>query len=136
MGQSYRFNGQDGLIGGNMSVRVPLRALAVHQPFAELIVIGAKTAEFRSRPTHLRERVYVYACDKLDADDIEWCNENYPHLHVQTLPRGLLVGTVAIVGCEGDELSGYAWQLKNEKKFSGPLTPKKKPCGGAIFCPF
>jgi ASCH domain len=37
------------------------RALSIRQPFVEMILIGKKTAEFRSKKTHKRERVYLYA---------------------------------------------------------------------------
>jgi ASCH domain len=37
------------------------RALSIRQPFVELILTGRKTAEYRSRYTHMRERVYLYA---------------------------------------------------------------------------
>ena len=108
-----------------MATKALQRALAVHQPFAELIVSGEKVKEFRSRRTHLRERVYVYACAKLDSEDINWCNENYPDLDIQSLPRGVLVGTVEIVGCERDGDRGYAWQLGEEEKFAKPMTAKR-----------
>ena len=38
-----------------------MRALSVRQPWAELIILGHKTIEVRSRRTHLRERVFIYA---------------------------------------------------------------------------
>jgi hypothetical protein len=38
------------------------RALSIRQPFAELIMRGKKDIEYRSRQTHIRERVFVYAC--------------------------------------------------------------------------
>ena len=42
-----------------------MRALSVRQPYAELIVRGAKKIEYRSTPTSIRERVYVYAAKRL-----------------------------------------------------------------------
>src|SRR5205809_702044 len=38
-----------------------MRALSIRQPHAERILRGTKTAEYRSRPTGIRERVYIYA---------------------------------------------------------------------------
>lgn len=35
-------------------------------PYAEFILRGIKKNEFRSRPTHIRGLVYVYAALKLD----------------------------------------------------------------------
>ena len=37
------------------------RAISIRQPYAELILRGKKKNEFRSRPTNIRERVYIYA---------------------------------------------------------------------------
>ena len=39
-------------------------ALSVRQPYAELILRGAKKIEYRSRPTKTSGRVYVYAAKK------------------------------------------------------------------------
>ena len=42
-----------------------MRALSIRQPFAELILRGIKTVEYRSRPTSIvGERFYVYASKK------------------------------------------------------------------------
>ena len=39
-----------------------MRALSVRQPFAELILRGIKTVEYRSRATNIiGERFYIYA---------------------------------------------------------------------------
>jgi hypothetical protein len=47
------------------------RALSIRQPLSELILLGEKTLEFRSRLTHIRERVYLYAGKKLTiVDDV------------------------------------------------------------------
>jgi ASCH domain len=38
-----------------------LRALSVRQPWAELILRGEKTIEYRSQPTKVRGKIYIYA---------------------------------------------------------------------------
>ena len=38
-----------------------MRALSIRHPYAEQILRGKKKAEYRSRPTNIRERVYIYA---------------------------------------------------------------------------
>ena len=38
-----------------------LRAISIRQPFAELVLRGDKIIEYRSKVTHVRGRVYVYA---------------------------------------------------------------------------
>ncbi len=37
------------------------RALSIRQPYAEWIMTGEKPIEYRSRRTHIRGRVYIYA---------------------------------------------------------------------------
>src|SRR3954466_10018261 len=40
----------------------PMRALSIRQPWAELILRGVKTVEYRSRPTHVvGQRFWLYA---------------------------------------------------------------------------
>ncbi len=46
------------------------RALSIRQPYAELILREIKIIEYRSRPTNIRERVYIYA-SQTPADDPE-----------------------------------------------------------------
>jgi len=42
-----------------------MRALSIRQPYAELILRGIKTVEFRSRSTNIiGERFYIYASQK------------------------------------------------------------------------
>ncbi len=38
-----------------------MRALSIRQPHAEAIMRRVKPIEYRTRPTHIRERVYIYA---------------------------------------------------------------------------
>jgi hypothetical protein len=48
--------------GMSLPMKVPVRALSIRQPFAELILTGRKTAEYRTRPTRLiGERFWIYA---------------------------------------------------------------------------
>jgi predicted transcriptional regulator len=45
-----------------------MRALSVRQPFAELILRGIKTVEYRSRPTRkIGERFWLYASKQRSA---------------------------------------------------------------------
>ncbi len=43
-----------------------MRAISIRQPWVELIFGGEKQAEYRSRPTHIRGRVYLYASLTVD----------------------------------------------------------------------
>ena len=41
-----------------------MRALSIRQPYAEQILRGTKLFEYRTRPTTIRERVYIYVSRK------------------------------------------------------------------------
>jgi hypothetical protein len=62
------------------------RALSIRQPFAELIMVGKKKFEYRSIPTNIRERVYVYASKK-SGPEKRWNEIGYER---GSLPTGVL----------------------------------------------
>ena len=69
------------------------RAISIRQPYVEMILRGTKRAEYRSRATKVRGRVYLYASLKLAEADARGVRD------LLSLPRGLIVGSVEIVGC-------------------------------------
>jgi hypothetical protein len=100
-----------------------MSALSVRQPYAELILQGKKTIEYRSIPTKKRgETVYIYASKTPGyPDHFEEAN-----LKQEELPAGVIVGTVEIVSCEG--VSGdYEWSLSNPIRFKKTMKPKNQP---------
>jgi hypothetical protein len=126
-----------------------MRALSIRQPWAELIILGQKTIEVRSRRTNLRERVFIYAgLNRIEqAEEVRIAAQF--GIDVDGLPRGVLVGTVAIVGClplrwddshaacfEITETHGfYAWLLARPKRAESLLKPKNQP-KAEFFNPF
>lgn len=97
------------------------RAISIRQPYAEQILLGKKKIEYRSIPTHIRGRVFVYASQTpaLDA---------FRKLKIEpgSLPTGLLVGTVEIIGCQGGD-GEFEWQLANPKRLEPLLKPECHP---------
>ena len=106
-------------------------ALSVRQPFAELILRGIKRIEYRSIPTHKRERVYIYASKVPRNDPSSWA---IVKRQPGDLPTGMLVGTVEIVGCDG-EPRNYRWKLARPKRLKKPVKPKRMP-QPVFFSPF
>ena len=100
-----------------------MHALSIRQPYAELILQGIKTIEYRSRPTHIRERVYIYT-SRTPAENADAFDQLDPRLG--DLPIGVLVGTVDVVGCDGS-LGSYEWHLANPKRLPEQLTPERCP---------
>ena len=88
-----------------------LRALSIRQPWAERILLGEKTVEYRSQATKVRGKVYIYASlAKPEAGESE---SNIK------LARGLFVGTVEVAGCEGND-GEFEWQLILQRNTSIP----------------
>ncbi len=110
--------------------KAKMRALSVRQPFAELILTGDKTIEYRSRRTHIRGEVFVYAC-KAPADADCFAEAGF---ELKELSRGVLIGTVEIVDCTGED-GDFEWHLANPKRLRKPLAVEGIPQPG-FFWPF
>lgn len=106
-----------------MSNPEKLKALSIRQPWAELILRGQKTVEYRSQPTKTRGRVYVYA--SLTAADGAECEADLG-CPVEDLARGVVVGTVEIVDCVGVD-GEYEWYLANPQRLADPLPTHEQP---------
>jgi hypothetical protein len=98
------------------------RALSVRQPYAEQIMRGIKRIEYRSMPTKLRGRVYIYASktpgylsgfEKIKAKPGDF-------------PVGVVIGTVEIVDCTGEPYE-YEWHLAKPKRLKKPMEPNGHP---------
>jgi predicted transcriptional regulator len=104
------------------------RALSIRQPLAELILTGEKTWEFRSRVTHIRGRVFIYATKTLATVD------GFPMARALVLPRGVIVGSVDIIGTlddlNGDLDGDYGWELARPRRYRRPLKAKGMPQPG------
>jgi hypothetical protein len=106
------------------------RALSVRQPYLELILAGCKTIEYRSRRTNVRERVYLYAstfpgpAEAFTTAELLW----------EDMPRGLILGSVEITGCElGEEY--FEWRLARPERLATPMKPTRRP-QPLFFFPF
>lgn len=107
-----------------------MRALSIRQPFAEQILAGDKPIEYRSRRTHIRERVYIYA-SKAPGDAESYEEAGFA---VEDLPHGVLVGTVELVDCTGED-GNFEWHLANPKRLKPPRDVEGMPQPG-FFWPF
>jgi len=100
------------------------RAISIKQPFVELILRGKKKYEFRTAPTKLRERVYIYASKKPKERLSEWRKVGK---EPGELPAGLIVGTVEIVGCKLKSNGDYAYELHAPKRLKKHRKPTNHP---------
>jgi hypothetical protein len=74
----------------------PTLALSMRQPWAELILRGVKRFEHRSRLTHVRGRILIYASLGRYARDTEADIEAESGIELDGLPRGVNVGSVEL----------------------------------------
>ena len=122
-----------------------IRAISLWQPWATLVVIGAKTLETRSWPTRYRGPLAIHATKTLPViartlfrDDPFYSvlvEAGYPS--VEALPLGAVLGTVTVADCIstnkritltaqerafGDfSPDRYAWTLEDPVRFPVPI---------------
>ncbi len=95
-----------------------LRALSIRQPWADLILRGEKTVEYRSQATNIRGKVYIYASLAKPEPGDEQIEGD--------LPRGLIIGTIEIADCESGD-GDFEWILSNPQRLAEPIAPKEQP---------
>jgi hypothetical protein len=104
-----------------------VRAISIRQPYVERILNGTKKAEFRSRRTLIRERVYLYvSMRRVDPSDRSWSRLGKTPAQLDST-RGLIVGSVEIVGCEEIAPGEFAWQVKRPRRCRVPLVGRGQP---------
>jgi hypothetical protein len=118
-----------------------MRALSIRQPWAELILLGHKTIEVRSGRTNILERVHIYAGrNRIEAEEEARIASEFG-IDVDTLPRGVLVGTIEISGCRPLEMTDskaacfeidqvdddFAWLLERAERAENLQAPKNQP---------
>lgn len=96
-------------------------ALSIRQPYAELILQGLKTIEYRSARTHkIGQRFYIYAAKRPGNPagfDLLGCSKD-------DLPTGVIVGSARILNCTKGKRF-WEWHLCDVKR----LKRKRKPVG-------
>lgn len=107
-----------------MSAPAIKRAISIRQPWVEQILRGVKNKEFRSTPTNIRERVWLYASLSPVTDPREWKKAGFER---GALPTGVIVGSVEIVDCRETAYGDYAYVLRNPKRLRTPLRPSNQP---------
>jgi SNF2 family DNA or RNA helicase len=105
-----------------------LKCLSLRQPWAELVIQGHKQIEYRSQPTKIRGRVYIYASlGDVELDEDEQLEiEEMLDCPIAELQRGMVVGTVEIFHCdEGNDC--FEWYLRNPQRLPESLKPVEHP---------
>lgn len=113
-------------------------ALCIRQPYAELILRGVKTIEFRSQPTRkIGQRFAIYAARKWagfpghafqDTDGRSWIPASAGMtdraLREGELPTGVLVGSAVISDCIHKE-GWWQWHLTGVRRYKRPRRLKR-----------
>jgi predicted transcriptional regulator len=103
------------------NLKILNRALSIHQPFAEQIMQGIKKFEYRSPPTNIRERVYIYASLKPNEKAFEKTGKE-----PGDFPVSVLIGTVEITDCNY-QAGEYHWRLAKPKRLKKLIKPEGHP---------
>lgn len=111
--------------GGTRMAKIS-RAISLRQPYVELILRGKKRIEYRSTPTRIRERVYLYAGLHPDDNPEAWDDVR---ASASDLPMGRIVGTVEIADCQkSKEFRGYyEYRLRGPKRLRRHLKATNQP---------
>jgi hypothetical protein len=124
-------------------------ALAVQQPWAELLLRGVKTLEIRSTAARIRGPIYLYASRRLSSlPDAAEAAARWG-LSLSSLPQGVVVGAATLVEirlARADDaaaaclstraLTGkFAWRFADPEPFDLPLPARCLPYG-IWFYPF
>jgi hypothetical protein len=131
------------------STAVPQLALSIRQPWAELILRGEKRIEVRTRRTHVRGPIFLYASCKRIHPDHERRIEKSRHIVIDGLPRGVLVGVIDLRGCRplrrtdsknaafpvGDPNGDWAWEVAPIERWTKQRRPRRQP-QPVFFRPF
>ena len=108
------------------------RGISIQQPFVEQILQGVKLYEYRSRPTKIRGRVYLYA-SLTPGEASRWKNTGF---NPGELPSGVIVGSLEIIDCKWfPKLQCYRYELAKPKRYKENMKPENRaqPCW---FFPF
>ncbi len=74
-------------------------AFGIQQPWAELILRGIKTIEVRRLPVRPGGPIYLYASQQLSKATYAIEAAQKYGLDTESLPRGVLVGTIEVAAC-------------------------------------
>jgi hypothetical protein len=124
-------------------------ALAIQQPWAELILRGIKTLEIRSQPTQLRGTIYLYASKRSSQLPAAEAATRRWKIETASLPLGKLVGTIDLIECRpsrpadhraacvpAELLDGqFVYELDRPRRFAAPQPVRFLPYG-VWFYPF
>lgn len=101
-----------------------MRAITIHQPWAELIVSGEKDVENRSWRTNHRGPLLIHAGAR--ADRSSFAEHGVP----EAADRSAIIGIVEVVDCKQERTSSWheegswGWYLSRAKRFRKPIPMK------------
>lgn len=104
-----------------------MKIISIRQPFAQLIVTGAKDVENRTWPTTYRGPVLIHASLKPDAITEREIGWRFGVRWPAEQPLGAVVGVAEIVDCTQDHPSRWyvpghwAFVLANARRFVTPV---------------
>jgi hypothetical protein len=98
-------------------------------------MLSDKEIEYCNYSTDVRDVVYISAsAPRYPAEDDRDMQTEYG-LDLDSLPRGVIVGTVEVYECRLGAVCGYEWLLRWPRRLPKVLKPKSKP-EPSRFCAF
>jgi hypothetical protein len=117
-----------------------MKALSIKQPWAQLIIIGAKDVENRTRPTSFRGRFAVHvSLRRADYEDVDIeaiprdLQEPAKRAWERNASAGRVIGTVELIDCIRDSDSIWAvndywhWVLREPRPYT-----RSRPARGQL----
>lgn len=108
-----------------MDATLPILALSIRQPWAQLIVSGIKDLEYRSWTTDYRGPIFIHAASAVndDAEDIALETLDISRTHFRALPRGAYIGMVMLdsVKRTPNAPDAYTFTLSHARRFTDPI---------------
>lgn len=102
-------------------------ALSTRAVWAEAILRKIKMEEQRSRQTWVRGRVWLYSSLTRYPAAVEAELSDELGFDVASLPRGVIVGSVEIVGVREVDEGGFAWALARPRRARKLVAPTRQP---------
>ncbi len=107
-----------------------MKCISLWQPYATLMVLGAKRVETRSWGTSHRGTLLIHATAKFSTDLVELCHEEPFKTYLraigimrwQDLPQGQVLGHVQLIDCKPIVVDGSEWR---EDNFLIPAEPER-----------
>lgn len=144
-----KINGEQGDSFAQCVAKTKIKVISLKQPWAQLMVMGAKRIETRSFQTKYRGELYIHASQTIDRHAVDLCRFNsWFHKYTpdfMSLKKGYIVGRVLLMSIEKAEylrsekgfMSGREFQFGDysDGRYAWKCAPNMQEFTKPIACP-